>query len=93
MAESIAIAQAIETAEHNGWYVGTTLVVFDALKNDRYYGIRLEVYPAASSVGGWCALCRDGVGRAFSVWNPSASRELVAQRALDGYLKILNHGI
>lgn len=83
----IAIARAIEIAEHNGCYEGETLVVFDALKNNRHYGIRLEVSPAASAVGGWCALARDGVGKAFSVWTPGTRLEAVTA-ALDGYLRM-----
>lgn len=89
---SIDIGRAIEVAEHNGCWAGDNhLVVFDALQNDRYNGIRLEVWPAATAVGGWCALARDGVSRAVSCW--SDDRQEAVEQALNGYLQIRNHGI
>jgi hypothetical protein len=92
---SIAIARAIEVAEHNGCYEdeGRILVVFDALQQDRYYGIRLEV-ERTTGVLGWRALARDGVGKAYSVWVPeSYTRENAVEQALEGYLSIVNHGL
>jgi hypothetical protein len=90
---SIAIARAIEVAEHNGCYEDGVLVVFDALAQDRYYGIRLEV-ERTTGVLGWRALARDGVGKAYSVWVPeSYTRENAVEQALEGYLQIANHGL
>lgn len=85
---TMAIARAIEVAEHNGWYEGNTLVVFDATKQNRYFGVKLEVEPAATDVGGFCARCKDGVGNATSVWN--TDREIALRTALGNYLKIVN---
>lgn len=94
MAESIAIARAIEVAEHNGCWEGSTLVVFDATKNDRYYGVRLEV-EYTTGVPGWRACCSDGVGKAHSVWAPLGkyTRAETCQHALDGYLNLVMRGI
>ena len=93
MAESIAIARAIQVAEHNGWRNGETLIVFDSIRSTPYYGIRLEVEPAAEACGGFTARAYDGVGKYVSVWHPTWTREQVCESALDRYLKILNHGI
>src|SRR5262245_8152838 len=91
MAEAIiAIARAIEIAEHNGAYEGDTLVIFDA---PGPYGVRLEVSPGATAVGGWCGRCRDGVGKGFHCWAPNEDKAVAAQLALNGYLDILQHGL
>lgn len=56
------LERAIEIAEHNaGLLADGALVVWDSRKNDRHYGFVIEVFPAATAVGGWCATVVDGV--------------------------------
>lgn len=89
----MGLAYAVEVAEHNDAYEGDTLVVLDGLRHDRYYGaygVRVEVSPAASAVGGWCGLTRDGVGNAFSCWHPAHDKVEAAEASLSGYLEIVN---
>ena len=88
---SVAIARAIEIAEHNGWYEGPTLVVFDALKQDRYFGVRLRSSRQLRRSAGSSQWRVNGVGTAFTVH--ACDRTEAVTRALDGYLAIVKHGV
>jgi hypothetical protein len=87
----IALERAIEVAEHNGWETADgTLTVWDTL--DCPFGTRLEVYPAATAVGGFCATMRDRQGRGFCKGSFDTKLD-AATAVLDGYLALVNHGI
>lgn len=85
------VERAVEIACHNGWReTDGTLTVWDCL--DTPSGTKLEVYPAASVVGGFCATMRDRHGRATCVGSYPTETD-AARAALDQFLHIANFGI
>lgn len=86
---AIDIDRAIEVAEHNGsWgHDGKTLVVFDTTGRTAY-GIRIEVSPGATAVGGWIGRCYDTVGNRCTKFH--ADRCTAARNAYLGYCETLH---
>lgn len=85
------VERAVEIANHNGWRMDDgTLIVWDCLSTPS--GTRLETYPAASVVGGFCATVRDRRGRAVAVGSFDTEAE-AARSALDQYLSLVAVGI
>lgn len=84
------VQRAVEVAIHNDWFECGSLVVWDCLESP--FGTKLEVYPAASAVGGFCATIRDRVGNGSCVGS-YPTREAAASACLDHYLNVVNVGI